>query len=231
MPPLGTITDVTAQPSTAGDVRTFLEGLPAEDRTEMFDAEPDAIAWLVTTRGVLSQYMVLGLFDIFSNDFEFPDPAEIGDVTYTCRDIYMAFVENSESSALVVGPPLSDSHCPLTESLSEDQMLMSAASASPHIVDETARDVEVSQTTLGAVEELATSIPPQFEELYDDPAWILTLDAEFHRYDRYHPLPVYDPGSPLFEGTDPSQDRVCGLARILISGAAVRRFIDERPCP
>jgi hypothetical protein len=42
---------------------------------------------------------------------------------------------------------------------------------------------------------------------------------------------VYDPGSPLFEGTDPSQDRVCGLARILISGAAVRRFIDERPCP
>jgi len=231
MPPVETITDVTAQPSTAGDVRTFLEGLPADDRTEMFESEPDATTWLVTTRGVLSQYMVLGLFDIFSNDFEFPDPAEIGDVTYTCRDIYMAFVENSESSALVVGPPLPDPHCPTSESLSEDHLLMSAASASPHIVDGTARDVAVHQTTVGAVEELASLIPQGFEEIYDDPALVLTLDAEFHRYDIYHPIPEYDLGSPLFEGTDPSQDRVCGLARILISGAAVRRFIDERPCP
>ena len=197
----------------------------------MFAAEPDAIAWLVTTRGVLSQYMVLGLLDIFSNDFEFPDPAEIGDVTYTCRDIYMAFVENSESSAMVVGPPFPDSHCPESESLSEDQVLMSVAKASPHIVDGTARDVAVRQTTVGAVEELATWIPQAFEELYDDPAWVLTLDAEFHRYDIYHPIPEYDPGSPLFEGTDPSKDRVCGLAKIVISGAAIRRFINERPCP
>ena len=109
-------------------------------------------------------------------------------------------------------------------------MLLESFGDRQDVRQELAGNVHVFGWSGSAVPALESRIRA-FEELYDDPAWVLTLDAEFHRYDRYHPLPVYDPGSPLFEGTDPSQDRVCGLARILISGAAVRRFIDERPCP
>jgi len=78
----------------------------------------------------------------------------------------------------------------------------------------------VSQTTLGEVKELTSWFTSLVEDLYDDPALVLTLDAKFDG--------EYGFSEELFDRP------VCGTAKVVIresDGAAMLSSIDERPCP
>jgi hypothetical protein len=205
----GDLLEVSLQASTSGAIQAFLDGEPAEVRTERFDTHPNSTAWLVRFRGIMTQRgSVLSL-----------DRANRGStLDKRCRDLYLAFLEGTTPPTIVVGLPLPDSACS-TFSITEDMVLVYAASFAPGIVEVTARNIALKHATLGQVEELALDPSGPFADIYDDSAWVATLDGEFYTENAL------------------SQERfatpTCGTAMIILqeSGAWVETFVDEGPCP
>lgn len=219
--PHGEPLELTVQPSTSGAILAFLESEPAEVRTELFDADPDSTAWLVSLRGVMTQG---GSGTII----EFDRAASRARTLHKlCRDVHMAFLEDETPPAIVVGVPLPESSC-RADQMTEDLALVYAASSVPGIIKGTAHNIAVSKTTTREVpelvEELGLDPSGPFADILDYPVWVATIDGEFVERPDLTGLD-YD---SVFDDTN--EIRKCGTAKIVV-GSIGGPYIDERPCP